>query len=118
MNNWKSPRDVKVGEWLYPDRGMLKWQGYLLSEHNEAIFYEAWEELNAPSFYDVSEEEKESWNDLLVVGNKLEVKVHRFLEPDEVFRGTLVHVDHDFFVLSQGSERIEIYFDEVYQVRG
>lgn len=38
--DWEKPRRVSVSDMLYPDRGMIKWHGFILSDHNEVMAFE------------------------------------------------------------------------------
>ena len=37
---WPKPRSASVADMLYPDRGMIKWHGFILSDHNEVMAFE------------------------------------------------------------------------------
>lgn len=38
--DWEKPRTISVSDMLYPDRCMIKWHGFILSDHNEVMAFE------------------------------------------------------------------------------
>ncbi|KAF5054419.1 hypothetical protein [Proteiniclasticum sp. QWL-01] len=68
---WKKPRTCRPQDRIYPDRCMLKWQGMLLSDHNERIRLDQLQEAcEKPARYH-TEAEREDW-DVLIARSKTE----------------------------------------------
>ncbi len=63
--NWKKPRGYNKNEMLYPDRCMMKWQGMILSDHNERIAEDKVSEGIEKEYINQSEQELEEWDALL-----------------------------------------------------
>ena len=63
---FKPPRSCKVSDMIYPDRCMMKWQGYLLSDHNEAMEEEKGYEDMVISVSRKDPQEYERWNEILL----------------------------------------------------
>ena len=63
---WKKPRYVKPEDMIYPDRCMLKWQGMLLSDHNERMRSERIQETCLKEEKYHTEAEYEDWDGLIL----------------------------------------------------
>lgn len=62
---WKKPRSCRPEEMIYPDRCMLKWQGMLLSDHNERMKLDTrLEACETPTRYH-TEADYETWDRLI-----------------------------------------------------
>lgn len=62
---WKKPRYVRPEDMIYPDRCMLKWQGMLLSDHNERIRFDQIQETCLKEEKYHTEAEYEDWDQLI-----------------------------------------------------
>lgn len=62
---WKKPRFCRVQDMIYPDRCMLKWQGMLLSDHNERIHIDAQAEFAEREDRFHTEAQYEDWDSLI-----------------------------------------------------
>ncbi|NLB22579.1 MAG: hypothetical protein GX833_04875 [Clostridium sp.] len=62
---WKKPRSCQPQDMIYPDRCMLKWQGMLLSDHNERMRQDEILELCETTVRYHSEAEYEVWDRLI-----------------------------------------------------
>ncbi len=63
---WKKPRSCKPQDMIYPDRCMLKWQGMLLSDHNERMRLEQVLEIYETKAIYHTEAEYEMWDRLIL----------------------------------------------------
>ncbi|PKK39273.1 hypothetical protein ABB02_01505 [Clostridiaceae bacterium JG1575] len=64
---WKKPRSVPLKDQLYADRCMLKWQGMLLSDHNERIDYEKdWERQRRKAEEGARRWDLDRWDELIL----------------------------------------------------
>lgn len=81
---WKKPRSCAPEDQLYPDRGMLKWQGMLLSDHNERIRLDAIAKaLYTPEGDQATEEERDHWDRMIRLALQEKRKIHLLVAPVE-----------------------------------
>ncbi len=73
--DWKKPRGYRREDMLYPDRCMLKWQGMLLSDHNERMFADQTAESTMREEITFSEQELEQWDGLLQKSRQENIKL-------------------------------------------
>ena len=74
------PRSIPVSVMLYPDRGMLKWQGFILSDHNEVMDLER--AVRAAAIEDLPQE-PDVWNRLLRRSLETGIRLHLRVEAEE-----------------------------------
>ncbi len=90
---WKKPRAVRPEDFIYPDRCMLKWQGMLLSDHNERMRFDQIQEAAEKEERYHTEAELEDWDDLIMQSKKLNreitILVSRPNEPEFRVTGTV-----------------------------
>lgn len=77
---FEKPRSIPVSEMLYPDRGMLKWQGFILSDHNEVMDFER--AVRAAAIEDPAQD-PEVWNRLLQRSQETGTRLHLRVEAEE-----------------------------------
>lgn len=95
--NWKKPRGYNKDEMLYPDRCMMKWQGMILSDHNERIEEDkVSESLEKEKSY-LSEQELEEW-DILLRKSQFEKVTLRF---------RINHLGEEYFHIIGNVEKIK-----------
>lgn len=70
------PRGYKLEDMIYPDRCMLKWQGFILSDHNEVIEDEKGYDsiMHKVNKKDVQEYEK--WDNLLHLSKNKQLEIN------------------------------------------
>lgn len=91
---WKKPRYVKPKDMIYPDRCMLKWQGMILSDHNERMRFEQIQEqcLKEEKYH--TEAEYEVWDQLILKSKRtkslITILVSRPNEPQFTVTGVVL----------------------------
>lgn len=112
MIHWEKPRGYKTQDMLYPDRCMLKWQGFLLSDHNEVMDFER--ELHEQVLVqEAGEQKREGWNRLVLqaVQLKTQLKItYRTLTGQCTVHETIQSIDGDGLVLG---DRQHIPFENI-----
>lgn len=78
--HFEKPRSIPVADWLYPDRGMIKWQGFILSDHNEVMDFERAVRAAAVEEPPV---DPEAWNRLLWRSLQTGCKLHLRVEAED-----------------------------------
>lgn len=110
---WEKPRAVSVADMLYPDRGMIKWHGFILSDHNEVL---AFEQAVLEAAKDETHSSPEDWDKLLkrAIEERVEVRLSLWGEDGTVpYRGFVECVLPQGFLLLTSDERLMINVDQV-----
>lgn len=106
--HWKKPRGFNLQDMLYPDRCMLKWQGFLLSDHNEVMDYER-TVLDQVIREEANEAKRESWDhkvhEAWAQQRRLEI-THRTLNGQETVQGVVFTLEADHLVFGTGRQHI------------
>lgn len=109
---FKEPRDCKVSDMIYPDRGMMKWQGFILSDHNEAMDDEKGYDEIVINLRSVDAQEYEKWNFILMKSMKEKVLVNFEYISEEhkvkYFKGMLKRYNRDFLFITDGESFLKI----------
>ena len=106
---WDKPRHIPVTEMLYPDRGMIKWHGFLLSDHNEVMAFE--QAVLEAAIQDVGTSDRNDWDQILTRScqQKQEIRLRYHTEDGLIERtGVVKRITPTFFVLSDGDEEWSI----------
>ncbi len=90
---WKKPRYVRPEDYIYPDRCMLKWQGMLLSDHNERMRSDRIQEAVEKEHRYHTEAELADWDGLIRQSKDRErevtILVSRPNEPEAMVTGII-----------------------------
>lgn len=101
---WKEPRSCRYEDMLYEDRRMLKWQGMLLSDHNERMYDDVLAERTERDPIYIDEEENERWDHLisesLFSGKYLKIVSARPGEEEKTRFGIIKKVKKNMMILS------------------
>lgn len=114
--SWEKPRNCKTEDRLYPDRCMLKWQGFLLSDHNEVMDYER-TVLEQAMCEVANEARRESWDREVYQAwaQKRRLKItHRTLNGQDTLEGLIIELEADHLVF--GTERKHIAYDNILDI--
>lgn len=114
--NWAKVRGFKTEDMLYPDRCMLKWQGFLLSDHNEVMDLER-AMLAEVLAEEANEGKRESWDRKVQQAwqDRQCLRItYRTLFGQETVQGILHAVEADHLVL--GVERCCIAYGNILDI--
>ncbi|MFZ2258762.1 MAG: hypothetical protein WAV55_11645 [Clostridiaceae bacterium] len=118
---WKKPRYVKPQEMIYPDRCMLKWQGMLLSDHNERMRSERIQEASLKEAKYHTEAEYEDWDQLIAKSKAtktpITILVSRPNEPQFTVTGVVLFSRGQTLRLWTDSGEIMIQRHEVDEIK-
>ncbi|EUJ16614.1 hypothetical protein [Listeria aquatica] len=101
------------------DRGIKKWQGFILSEHNEQLeqqqMQESWKPGMSPEEIEQILSEALLHQDLIKVQKKRE---HDDPDqaPEPMIRGRIAGIDAGFLVLRTDSELVQVSVDAIHHV--
>ena len=114
---WKKPRSCLPQDMIYPDRCMMKWQGMLLSDHNERMRQDEILDLCETMVRYHSEAEYEAW-DRLIQKSKYEslpitFEIIRDNEPRLQVSGIIESFKKNTLTLLTKNGRMVIYRHEV-----
>ncbi len=118
---WKKPRYIRPEEQIYPDRCMLKWQGMLLSDHNERIRFDLIQEKTIPEEKYHTEAELDDWDALIMQSrqSRREITIHvtRPNEPPFQITGTVQAIRGSRLHILTGEGECIIMRHEVEEIR-
>lgn len=118
---WKKPRFCRIQDMIYPDRCMLKWQGMLLSDHNERIRSDETAEAVETDARHHTEAEYETWDRLIeesrVSGRMLIIRVARPGEGGFTVRGRILGVQRGHLCIAAEQGEILIAHHEVEEIK-
>ncbi len=118
---WKKPRSVRPEDMIYPDRCMLKWQGMLLSDHNERMRFEKLQEKSLKEEKHHTEAEYEDWDQLIAKSKQtrkpITITVSRPNEPQFEVTGIVLSSRGAKLTLETGNGEIMIERHEVDNIR-
>lgn len=114
---WPKPRSLSVADMLYPDRGMIKWHGFILSDHNEVMAFE--QAVLEGALGRADETNPEQWDELVAQSLRRDKPIVVSLRTDDGivrYSGVVEQIISRGFILSGPSGRRSIDLLEVAQI--
>lgn len=110
--NWKKPRGYNKFEMLYPDRGIMKFNGFILSEHKERMNdYNA--RQNGGKILNEEQRIKACAKKAFETKEKVIVLANVAKEPMARHKGIITIVRKDSIIIDDGEHSYMVKFDDI-----